>query len=49
LYELVIGWNQKNEPEKAEIKLVLREDGSTVIFPGQPVFKQTLPNKKYVA
>ena len=48
LYELVIGWNEKNEPIQAEIKLVQRQDGSTIIFPGQPLFKQTLPNKKYV-
>jgi hypothetical protein len=34
LYELVIVWNEKNEPIQAEIKLVKRPDGSTVIFPG---------------
>jgi hypothetical protein len=39
LYELVIGWNEKNEPIQAEIKLVQRQDGTTIIFPGQPLFK----------
>ena len=48
LYELVLVWNEKNEPTQAEVRLVHRQDGSTVVFPGQPLFKQTLSNKKYV-
>lgn len=48
LKEIIIEW-EGGVPKSVKIVRTLNRNGQPILFPGRPVFMQTIPNSRYIA